>query len=364
MQKKQIQTNKDTNNTTGAHEFKNDLILKVLRGEACDQLPIWIMRQAGRYLPEYRKIRGQVKNFMTFCRQTHLTTEVALQPIDRFGLDAAIVFSDILTIPEAMGMSLSFVENKGPLFERPLRHEADFKVLRKEGVLENLEYVVEAVRSLKQALNDRVPLIGFSGSPWTLAAYMVEGSGSKQFLTLRKMMYERPDLLHGLLQDLSEVIILYLQAQIDAGADIVMLFDSWGGLLSPCTYSDFSLNYMQGIMYRLKENNAHIPIILFTKGGGLWLSEQSKTDADCIGIDWHTPLSYAHHICGEHQSLQGNLDPAILYGSERVIMEAVDMMFEEMQLHDIHRYVFNLGHGIYPDIDPEKLKFLIDYVRA
>lgn len=337
------------------------LFLDALQGKPVSQTPVWIMRQAGRYLPEYRQTRSKFSDFMAMCRNAEACSEVALQPLDRYDLDAAIVFSDILTVPEAMGMKLQFISDKGPVFEKPLRTLQDIKMLDCKYAMEKLQYVMDAVSTTKKALINRVPLIGFSGSPWTLAAYMVEGQGSKQFTQLRKMLYSTPGLLHQLLADLSRVIVDYLHQQVKAGADAVMLFDTWGGMLSEKNYAPFSLNYMRQITSLLKARHPQVPVTLFTKGGGLWLDQLAKTGCDGIGIDWSIDIYRAREIVKDRLTLQGNLDPAALYGSDESITEQVKYILQSQK--EYGRFVFNLGHGVYPDILPEKVKVMIDAVR-
>ncbi|MFZ9036235.1 MAG: uroporphyrinogen decarboxylase [Francisellaceae bacterium] len=337
------------------------LFLDALSGKNVARTPLWIMRQAGRYLPEYRKTRSRFPDFMAMCRNAEACTEVALQPLDRFDLDASIVFSDILTIPEALGMKLNFVTGTGPVFESPITCEKDIAALKQEGCIERLRYVYDAVAATKKALDSQLPLIGFAGSPWTLASYMIEGSGSKQFTRIRKMMYENGVTLQSLLKMLSEIISGYLIEQINHGADAIMLFDSWGGLLTPETYPHFSLAYMNEIIRRLKRTHPHIPVIIYTKGGGLWLDQMAASNADAIGLDWSINIAKARQIIGMDKTIQGNLDPAALYGSDELIDREVKRIFS--QLKHNRRFVFNLGHGIYPDIDPARVKTLVDLVK-
>ena len=337
------------------------LLLDALNGKKTNTTPIWIMRQAGRYLPEYRKTRGQFSDFMAMCRHAEACCEVALQPLDRFDLDASIVFSDILTIPEAMGMDLKFTPGQGPVFSNPIRSEKAVDSLDSKFALEKLEYVMNAVKTTKKAINERVPLIGFSGSPWTLAAYMIEGQGSKQFIELRKMMYAAPNSLHRLLNKLTEITQHYLSWQITSGADVVMIFDTWGGLLSDNTYQEFSLNYMQKIIKEVKRKHPKTPIILFTKGGGLWLDKIANAGCDASGIDWKININTARNIVKNQITLQGNIDPAALYGSPQSIKNLVEQTVKSQS--QTSKYIFNLGHGIYPDINPEHVKIMVDAVR-
>lgn len=340
----------------------NNRLINALNRKQVDKTPIWIMRQAGRYLPEYRQIRAKVKNFMELCKTPELACEVTLQPLRRFDLDAAILFSDILTIPEVMGLDLEFIEGKGPVFHNPIKSDKDIINLKKPLIEEDLSYVLAAVKLIKKELNDKMPLIGFSGSPWTLASYMVEGEGSKQFLKLRKMMYQNPESLHQLLEQLANSVSAYLIAQIKAGCDVVKIFDSWGGILSKETYQIFSLNYMQKIIATIKGQFPNIPIILFTKGGGQWLEIMLDSGANALGVDWHTPFIEAYDKVGGKVALEGNLDPAVLYANEAKIEEEVKRILTVFNNNTGH--IFNLGHGISPDIDPEKVKFLVNCVHS
>ena len=340
----------------------NNRLINALNRKQVDKTPIWIMRQAGRYLPEYRQIRAKVKNFMELCKTPELACEVTLQPLRRFDLDAAILFSDILTIPEVMGLDLEFIEGKGPVFHNPIKSDKDIINLKKPLIEEDLSYVLAAVKLIKKELNDKMPLIGFSGSPWTLASYMVEGEGSKQFLKLRKMMYQNPESLHQLLEQLANSVSAYLIAQIKAGCDVVKIFDSWGGILSKETYQIFSLNYMQKIIATIKGQFPNIPIILFTKGGGQWLEIMLDSGANALGVDWHTRFIEAYDKVGGKVALEGNLDPAVLYANEAKIEEEVKRILTVFNNNTGH--IFNLGHGISPDIDPEKVKFLVNCVHS
>ena len=337
------------------------LFLEALQGKEISTTPLWMMRQAGRYLPEYRKVRRHFSDFMQMCKTPEACCQVALQPLDRFDLDAGIVFSDILTVPEAMRLPLRFVEGQGPVFDSPVKNITDIKKLDAINSIERLNYVMEAVSLTKQTLSNRLPLIGFCGSPWTIAAYMVEGKTSKQFNKLRKMMYSAPSVLHSLLIKLTTVTEEYLLAQIKAGADAIMIFDTWGGLLSAENYPLFSLNYMKKIIQAIKALYANIPVILFTKGGGLWLDKILQSGADGIGIDWTISIENARNIVKDKVTLQGNLDPAALYGDDKSIRLAVKNMLSAEANNS--RYVYNLGHGIYPDIDPDKVQVMVDAVR-
>ncbi len=337
--------------------LQNDRFLKALRREPLETPPLWIMRQAGRYLPEYRAVRGKVKNFMEFCRSPELCAEVALQPIDRFGLDASIVFSDILTVPDAMGCRVEFLEGEGPKFKHPIRDAHDLSMLKKNAI-PDLSYVMQAVSQTKAALKGRVPLIGFSGSPWTLACYMIEGETSKTFEKPRAMMYQNPALLHSLLDLLTGNVVEYLLGQISAGADAVMIFDTWGGMLSREKYQAFSLHYMQKIIEKLPRE---VPTILFTKGGGAWLELMAETGCSALGLDWQTDLSDAYRRVGSKVALQGNLDPAVLYGSPEVVRQEVRQVLLAMKGKP--GFIFNLGHGVTPGVNPENVAVMRTEVR-
>ena len=341
----------------------NDRLLKALRRQPVDMTPVWIMRQAGRYLPEYRATRKRAGDFMTLCKTPELACEVTLQPLQRFDLDAAILFSDILTIPDAMGLGLRVVENMGPQFARPLRSGEDIRKLRVPDVESDLRYVMDAVRLIKRELHGKVPLIGFAGSPWTIATYMIEGGSSKNFSLAKRMLYGQPDLMHRLLDVLSRSIIDYLNGQIAAGVDTVMIFDSWGGILSQAAYREFSLDYMQRIVQGIKiENQGNAtPVILFTKGGGLWIEDIAESGCDAIGVDWTVDIGAARRRAGGKVALQGNLDTAVLYSSPVAIRRQVAEVLAAYGEADGH--VFNLGHGIHPDIDPDKVALLVDAVH-
>ncbi len=343
---------------TETQQLKNNLFLKALRRERVEVPPIWMMRQAGRYLPEYRAIRGTASSFMDFCRTPELCAQVALQPIDRFGFDASIVFSDILTVPDAMGCSVNFLQGEGPKFSNPIRDSHDFSRLKRVDPYRELNYVMEAVSQTKEALNQRVPLIGFAGSPWTIACYMIEGETSKTFEKPRAMMYQNPELLKKLLDLLTHQTSDYLNAQVQMGADAIMIFDTWGGMLSKDTYQKFSLSYMQKIVEALPRN---IPTILFTKGGGAWLELMADTGCSALGIDWHTDLAEAKARVGHRVALQGNLDPAALYGDQKTIQLEVNRVLSAYQKDP--GLIFNLGHGITPDIKPEAVGHMIKAVR-
>ena len=344
-------------------ELKNDRFLRALARQPVDKTPVWMMRQAGRYLPEYRQVRGQAGDFMSLCKNTELACEVTLQPLERFELDAAILFSDILTIPDAMGLGLYFAEGEGPKFHKPLRNEADIDQLEVINTAVDLTYVTDAVSMIRQELNGRVPLIGFSGSPWTLATYMIEGQSSRDFTRAKTMLYTQPELLHQLLEKLALSVIDYLNAQILAGAQVVQIFDTWGGALSHSAYLEFSLTYMAKIVDGLikQADGRDVPVILFTKGGGLWLEAMADTGCDCLGLDWTVDIGAAHHRVGDKVALQGNMDPAILRAKPEVIRGEVKRILGSFGQNDGH--VFNLGHGITPDINPDNAKIFIDAVH-
>lgn len=329
-----------------------------------DYTPVWMMRQAGRYLPEYRQSRKSAGSFLQLCKNKDFATEVTMQPLDRYPLlDAAILFSDILTVPDAMGLGLYFEDGEGPKFERTLQQEADIKKLTVPDMA-SLQYVFDAVSQIRKTINGRLPLIGFSGSPWTLATYMVEGKGKTDFLTIKKMAYARPDLLHHILETTAQSVILYLNAQISAGAQAVMIFDSWGGALSHNAYIEFSLNYMQKIVAGLTKTNdgRTVPSVVFTKGGGLWLEAQAKIGADALGLDWTVDIGNARERVGDQVALQGNLDPAILLSTPEVIDAEVAKVLQSYG-HG-HGHVFNLGHGITQFTPPENAAAMLSAVRA
>jgi len=345
-------------------ELKNDRFLRALMRQPVDRTPIWIMRQAGRYLPEYRATRSQAGDFMSLCKNTELACEVTMQPLERFELDAAILFSDILTIPDAMGLGLYFAEGEGPKFRKPVRTEKDIEQLEVINTASDLTYVTDAVSTIRRELNGRVPLIGFSGSPWTLATYMIEGQSSRDFARAKTMLYTQPELLHQLLDKLALSVIDYLNAQIASGAQAVQIFDTWGGVLSHAAYREFSLAYMQKIVAGLNTEleGRKVPVILFTKGGGQWLSSMADTGCDCLGLDWSTNIGVARQTVGDRVALQGNMDPSVLRGSDQSIRAEVGTILNSFGQGPGH--VFNLGHGITPDIDPQKVKVLVDAVQS
>jgi uroporphyrinogen decarboxylase len=341
--------------------LSNHRFLQALRRQPVDKTPIWIMRQAGRYLPEYRKLREQAKTFLNLCKTPELACEISLQPIQRFPLDAAIIFSDILTIPDAMGLGLHFVENEGPKFTHPIRSISDIEKLPIPDMNE-LSYVMDAIALTSRTLNNRVPLLGFSGSPWTLATYMLEGGASKTFSTSKKWLFAEPNSLHMLLEKLAVTVSHYLDAQIQAGAQAVMLFDTWGGILTPQDYQIFSLNYMQRIIMHLKKKHAAtVPIILFTKNGGQWLETMAESGADALGLDWTTKIADARRRVGNKVALQGNMDPAVLYASPARVQAEAHTILTDYGNQPGH--IFNLGHGINPDTPIESVAALVEAVH-
>ena len=343
--------------------LKNDRLIRALLRQPTDTTPVWIMRQAGRYLPEYREVRKQAGSFLDLCKNRELACEVTLQPLRRFDLDAAILFSDILTIPDAMGLGLYFVEGEGPKFKHPVRSQADIERLFVPDPDDKLRYVTDAVSLVRSELDGEVPLIGFSGSPWTLSTYMVEGSSSKDYCHVKGMMYENPSALHHLLDILARSVTAYLNAQIEAGAQAVMIFDTWGGVLTPQTYRQFSLAYMEQIVSGLIREYAGqtIPVTLFTKGGGQWLEQVAATGCNAIGLDWTINIDEARARVGDQVALQGNLDPCTLYATADTIRQQVKQVITRFGNHAGH--IFNLGHGIHPAVKPEQLGVLVDAVH-
>jgi len=339
-------------------------LIRALFRQPVDRTPVWIMRQAGRYLPEYRALRARAQNFLNLCKTPELACQATLQPLQRFPLDAAIIFSDILTIPDAFQMGLYFSEGEGPRFQKPIQSSADIEKLPTVDPEVELRYVMDAIRMTKKALHDSVPLIGFAGSPWTIATYMIEGKSSKTFSIIKKWLYAEPKTLHRLLSHLSSTIITYLNAQIMAGADSVMIFDSWGGILSYFDYHKFSLYYMQLIVENLisEYNGKQIPVILFTKNGGEHLSAIANTGCTAVGIDWTLSLRKARELIGNKVALQGNLDPAVLYAPPAVIRAEVEHVLQQFGKGSGH--IFNLGHGISPDVLPENLGVLVEAVHS
>ncbi|MDG4550709.1 MAG: uroporphyrinogen decarboxylase [Candidatus Contendobacter sp.] len=341
----------------------NDRLLRALLRQPVDVTPVWLMRQAGRYLPEYRAARARAGSFMTLCQTPELACEVTLQPLARFPLDAAILFSDILTIPDAMGLGLSFSEGDGPRFARPLRSAAEIARLGVPDPEVELRYVIDAVRLIRRELAGRIPLIGFAGSPWTLATYMVEGGSSKDYVRIKGLLYNQPDTLHRLLDTTARATIAYLNAQVAAGAQALMVFDTWGGILAPAAYREFSLAYMARIVADLTRvaEERPVPVILFTKGGGIWLEHIAATGCDAVGVDWTMDLGEARRRVGGRVALQGNLDPAALYATPDRIRQQVARVLADFGPGPGH--VFNLGHGIQPGVEPDAVRALVEAVH-
>ena len=345
--------------------LKNDTFLRALLRQPTDYTPLWLMRQAGRYLPEYCATRKRAGSFMGLAQNPDFATEVTLQPLERYALDAAFLFSDILTVPDAMGLGLYFAEGEGPKFERPLRDEKAVMALQVPPA-GSLQYVFDAVTQIRTELNGRVPLIGFSGSPWTLACYMVEGGSSDDFRTVKTMLYNRPDLMHHILKTNAQAVAAYLNAQIEAGAQAVMIFDTWGGALADGVYQQFSLAYMREVVAQLKREHegVKIPAIVFTKGGGLWLEQIADIGADAVGLDWTVNLGRARERVGHKVALQGNLDPNVLFaGPEQIRAEVGKLLASFGQPQAGYGHVFNLGHGISQFTPPEAVAVLVDAVH-
>lgn len=346
--------------------LKNDRFLRALDRQPVDRTPIWIMRQAGRYLPEYRATRAKAGDFMSLCKATDLACEVTLQPLERYDLDAAILFSDILTIPDAMGLGLYFAEGEGPRFERPISSEADIDKLSAD-VMSELTYVTDAVTAIRKALDGRVPLIGFSGSPWTLATYMVEGGSSREFKKIKNLVFSEPAAAHRLLNVLADSVFNYLKAQVEAGAQALQIFDTWGGVLPHQTFLDFSLANMQDIVKRLKHDPvcAEIPLILFTKNAAPWLADIAATGTAGMGLDWTADLGKVRALTNDSLCLQGNMDPAILRASDEAIVAEVEKVLNSYGQHsEASGHIFNLGHGITPDVKPESVNVLVDALHS
>ena len=340
----------------------NDTFLRALLKQPVEYTPVWLMRQAGRYLPEYRETRAKAGSFLELCHNPELATEVTLQPLERFALDAAILFSDILTVPDAMGLGLHFVEGEGPKFTHPLQHENDVTRLQVPD-MNRLRYVFDAVHSIRNALNGRVPLIGFSGSPFTLACYMVEGESSRDFRLLKTMLYQRPQLLHRILDINAQTVTAYLNEQIAAGAQAVQIFDTWGGILSDKAFQEFDLRYLQQVISGLQReaDGRRVPVIIFTKGGGQWLEQLAALGADALGVDWTVNLQQARQLVGQQVALQGNLDPLALFGDSESITDEVKRLLAAYGAGSGH--VFNLGHGINQYTNPEMVKCAVDAVH-
>ncbi len=344
--------------------LKNDTLLRALLKQPVEYTPVWLMRQAGRYLAEYNATRARAGDFLSLCKNPTFATEVTLQPLARFPLDAAILFSDILTIPDAMGLGLYFSQGEGPMFERPLREEKEIRALKIPDPDTELRYVMDAVSEIRTALDNRVPLIGFSGSPFTLACYMVEGRGGTEFREIKTMLYQRPKLLHHLLDVNAKAVTAYLNAQIESGAQTVMIFDTWGGTLSDAAYKEFSLRYIQQIIAGLKreQDGMQVPSIVFTKGGGLWLEAIANIGCDAVGLDWTIDIGEARRRVGNKVALQGNLDPSVLFASPEVIASEVDKILTSYGNGSGH--VFNLGHGISQFTPPENAAALVEAVHS
>ncbi len=345
-------------------KLKNDTLIRALLRQPTEYTPVWLMRQAGRYLPEYNQTRARAGDFLSLCKNPDFATEVTMQPLARFPLDAAILFSDILTIPDAMGLGLYFAEGEGPKFERPLREEWEIRALTVPDPAVHLRYVMDAVAQIRKTLDNQVPLIGFSGSPFTLACYMVEGCGGTDFRQIKTMLYQRPDLLHHILNINAQAVIAYLNAQIESGAQAVMIFDTWGGALSHNAYQEFSLRYMSQILAGItrEHGGVRIPAVVFTKGGGLWLESIANSGCDAVGLDWTVDIAEARRRIGHKVALQGNLDPAVLFAAPEVIIAETEKILAGYGNGSGH--VFNLGHGISQFTPPESALTLAEAVHA
>jgi len=344
-------------------ELKNDRFLRALAKQPVDVTPVWMMRQAGRYLPEYRESRARAGDFMSLCMNPEFACEVTMQPLERYPLDAAILFSDILTIPDAMGLGLYFETGEGPRFKKTVRSAADVDALIVPDPIKDLGYVMDAVTTIRRELNGRVPLIGFAGSPWTLATYMVEGGSSKDFRRAKALAFNEPEVMHRLLDKLAASVTSYLNGQIRAGAQAVQIFDTWGGALSHTAYREFSLNYMQKIVDGLirEADGREVPVILFTKNGGQWLESIAATGATAVGLDWTTDIGQARARIGDKVALQGNMDPTMLYASPKRIRQEVAAILQSYGEGTGH--IFNLGHGITPEVDPVNAGVFIEAVH-
>ncbi|WP_154858108.1 uroporphyrinogen decarboxylase [Cyclobacterium xiamenense] len=337
-------------------QMKNDLLLRVIKGEAVERTPVWLMRQAGRILPEYRAVRASVRGFIELAQTPELAAEVTIQPVDLLGVDAAIIFSDILVVPEAMGLPYEMVEKRGPWFPKTIGSAADLKKLRVADPQTDLHYVLEAIRLTKKGLNGRVPLIGFAGAPWTIFAYMVEGSGSKTFSKARAMLYQNPDLAHKLLDLITKTTIKYLQAQVGAGANLVQIFDSWAGILPPDQYRAFSLPYLE----RICEAVTEVPVTVFAKGAYFAMKDFSRMACATVGLDWNMDIGEVKQLVDGKKALQGNLDPAALYAPDETLVAQTRSMLTQFAGS---RHIANLGHGVYPDTSPEKVKLFVQTVK-
>ena len=344
--------------------LKNDTFLRAALRQPTDYTPVWLMRQAGRYLPEYRETRKRAGSFLDLCKNRDFACEVTLQPLARYDFDAAILFSDILTVPDAMGLGLYFAEGEGPRFERPLRDEWEIRNLSAPDPHAELQYVMDAVSEIRKALDGSVPLIGFSGSPWTLACYMVEGKGSSDYRHIKALAYSRPDLMHHILTVTADAVVAYLNAQIEAGAQAVQIFDSWGGVLSEAAYQEFSLAYLQRVVDGLirEHEGRRVPSIVFTKGGGLWLERIAAIGSDVVGLDWTMDIGRARSLVGDRVALQGNLDPAILFAPPEVVARETRLVLDAFGPHAGH--IFNLGHGISQFTPPESVTALVETAHS
>lgn len=338
-------------------KFENDLILRAARGESIERYPVWLMRQAGRILPEYRAVRGQLSGFKELVETPERAAEVTVQPVDLLGVDAAIIFSDILVVPEAMGLSYEMIEKKGPWFNQTISCEEDLKFAQTDfDIADRLGYVTEAIKLTNKELGGRVPLIGFAGAPWTIFCYMTEGEGSKTFSKARKILYTNPTLAHELLSRITEVTIQYLKAQIKAGAHMVQVFDSWAGILGDTQYAEFGLKYLNKITEAINE----VPVTLFAKGAYNSVADLAKMDCNTIGVDWNMKIDEIRNTVGDTRTLQGNLDPCALYSSHKEVEILTNNMLDSFKSK---RHIVNLGHGVYPDVDPEKVKTFIKTVK-
>lgn len=339
------------------NNLKNDLLIRAAKGEAVERVPVWVMRQAGRILPEYREVRAKAGSFINLATTPELAAEVTIQPVTRFGVDAAIIFSDILVVPEAMGLPYQMEEQKGPVFPEVIRSAKDLEKLRLAEPEQDLSYVLEAIKIVKKELNNKIPLIGFAGAPFTIFCYMVEGKGSKTFSQAKKMLYAEPALAHQLLQLITDSTIKYLKSQIAVGANLLQIFDSWAGILSPAQYSEFSTKYLCQICDAIEE----VPVTLFSKGAFFAREEMGKLNCNTIGLDWNMDIRESRDLVGPTKTLQGNLDPCALYGDFSTIKKETIQMLEQFGRQ---RTIANLGHGVYPDIDPEKVACFIDTVQS
>ncbi|WP_304233510.1 uroporphyrinogen decarboxylase [Jiulongibacter sediminis] len=336
--------------------LKNDLLLRAARGEEVERAPVWTMRQAGRILKEYREVRAKAGSFINLAKSPEMAAEVTIQPVDILGVDAAIIFSDILVVPEAMDLPYEMVEKKGPYFPKTVKSKADIDALNVNDIEDRLSYVIEAIKLTKEGLGGRVPLIGFAGAPFTIFCYMIEGSGSKTFSKAKKMLYTQPELSHALLQKITDVTITYLKAQITAGANLIQVFDSWAGILSPAQYSEFATPYISQICEAIQQ----VPITVFAKGAYFAREEIGKLDCQVVGLDWNMDIAESRSLI-PNKTLQGNLDPCVLYAEKPEIKKNVEAM---LRAFGKQKYIANLGHGVYPDTDPDKVKYFIDLVKS